>query len=151
MLNMTWEFKLEPTAEQVSDIEHILDVCRNVWNFALRERKDSRNLPISELSNRALTVRGYADDRCTAIEAELTIRNEIPRSLSQIGIDILSQQPVPGMQGDSLGRPKDFVLQQVPARLSNLSPRRIPSTGSLDLPLPTATDNLSTRHITGLC
>ncbi|UCJ11248.1 MAG: transposase [Phormidium sp. PBR-2020] len=40
MLNMTWEFKLEPTAEQVSEIEHVLDVCRNVWNFALRERKD---------------------------------------------------------------------------------------------------------------
>ncbi|WP_017660678.1 RNA-guided endonuclease InsQ/TnpB family protein, partial [Baaleninema simplex] len=38
-----WEFKLEPTAEQVSDIEHILDVCRNVWNFALRERKDWLN------------------------------------------------------------------------------------------------------------
>ncbi|NMG60836.1 transposase, partial [Geitlerinema sp. P-1104] len=40
MLNMTWEFKLEPTAEKVSEIEYILDVCRNVWNFALRERKD---------------------------------------------------------------------------------------------------------------
>ncbi|NJK38486.1 MAG: transposase [Oscillatoriales cyanobacterium RM1_1_9] len=40
MLSMTWEFKLEPTAEQVSGIEDILDVCRNVWNFALRERKD---------------------------------------------------------------------------------------------------------------
>ena len=40
MLNMTWEFKLEATAEQVSEIEHILEVCRNVWNFALRERKD---------------------------------------------------------------------------------------------------------------
>ena len=40
MLNMTWEFKLEPTAEQVLEIERILDVCRNVWNFALRERKD---------------------------------------------------------------------------------------------------------------
>ncbi len=60
-------------------------------------------------------------------------------------VDILSQQPVPGMQGDSLGRPKDFLLQQVPARLSNLSPRRIPSTGSFDLPLPTATDDLSAR------
>jgi len=40
MLNMTWEFKLEPTTEQVLEIEHILEVCRKVWNFALRERKD---------------------------------------------------------------------------------------------------------------
>jgi putative transposase len=55
MLNMTWEFKLEPTAEQVSEIEHILDVCRNVWNFALRERKDwldSRKSPVNACSIR---------------------------------------------------------------------------------------------------
>ncbi len=52
---MTWEFKLEPTAEQVSEIEHILDVCRNVWNFALRERKDwldSRKSPVNACSIR---------------------------------------------------------------------------------------------------
>jgi putative transposase len=55
MLNMTWEFKLEPTAEQVSEIEHTLDVCRNVWNFALRERKDwldSRKSPVNACSIR---------------------------------------------------------------------------------------------------
>ena len=55
MLNMTWEFKLEPTAEQVSDIEHILDLCRKVWNFALQERKDwldSRKSPVNACSIR---------------------------------------------------------------------------------------------------
>ncbi|RMH79084.1 MAG: transposase [Cyanobacteria bacterium J007] len=55
MLNMTWEFKLKPTAEQVCEIEHILDVCRNVWNFALRERKDwlnSRKSPVNACSIR---------------------------------------------------------------------------------------------------
>lgn len=55
MLNVTWEFKLEPTAEQVSEIEHILDVCRNAWNFALRERKDwldSRKCPVNACSIR---------------------------------------------------------------------------------------------------
>lgn len=53
MLNMTWEFRLEPTAEQISEIEHILSVCRDVWNFALRERKDwldSRKCPINACS-----------------------------------------------------------------------------------------------------
>jgi len=52
---MTWEFKLEPTAEQVSEIERILDVCRKVWNFALRERKDwldSRKSPVNACSIR---------------------------------------------------------------------------------------------------
>jgi putative transposase len=53
---MTWEFKLEPTAEQVSEIEHILDVCRNVWNFALRERKDWLNSRKSAIN--ACSLRG---------------------------------------------------------------------------------------------
>jgi putative transposase len=53
MFNMTWEFKLEPTAEQVLEIERTLSVCRKVWNFALRERKDwlnSRKSPINACS-----------------------------------------------------------------------------------------------------
>nr|WP_238718304.1 transposase [Petrachloros mirabilis] len=52
---MTWEFKLEPTSEQVAEIEDILDVCRNVWNFTLRERKDwldSRKCPVNTCSIR---------------------------------------------------------------------------------------------------
>ena len=53
MLNMTWEFKLEPTPEQVDTIERIFAVCRSVWNFALRERKDwlnSRKSPVNACS-----------------------------------------------------------------------------------------------------
>ena len=53
MFTMAWEFKLEPTAEQVSEIERTLNVCRKVWNFALRERKDwlnSRKSPIHACS-----------------------------------------------------------------------------------------------------
>ncbi len=43
MLNLTYEFKAIPTNEQVQTIEHTLTVCRKVWNFALRERKDWTN------------------------------------------------------------------------------------------------------------
>lgn len=53
MLNMTWEFKLEPTPVQIDLIEQILDVCRQVWNFALLERKDwlnSRKSPVNACS-----------------------------------------------------------------------------------------------------
>lgn len=39
-LTMTFEYKLQPTTEQVAIIEETLDVCRSVWNFALRERQD---------------------------------------------------------------------------------------------------------------
>ncbi|MGB7412814.1 MAG: transposase [Thermosynechococcaceae cyanobacterium] len=52
---MTWEFKLEPTSEQVLEIERTLVVCRKVWNFALRERKDwlnSRKSPVNACSIR---------------------------------------------------------------------------------------------------
>jgi putative transposase len=53
VLNQTWEFKLKPTREQVTIIEQTLDVCRSVWNFALRERKDwlnSRKSPVNACS-----------------------------------------------------------------------------------------------------
>jgi putative transposase len=40
MLTMTYEYKLQPTTEQIVIIEQTLDVCRSVWNFALRQRKD---------------------------------------------------------------------------------------------------------------
>jgi putative transposase len=53
MFSMTWEFKLKPTPEQVTIIEQTLDICRSVWNFALRERKDwlnSRKSPVNACS-----------------------------------------------------------------------------------------------------
>ena len=53
MLNITWEFKLIPTAEQVEEIERTLGICRKVWNYALRERKDwinSRKSPLNACS-----------------------------------------------------------------------------------------------------
>ena len=56
MLNITWEFKLEPTAAQASEIERTLSVCRKVWNFALCERKDwlnSRKCPVNACSLRS--------------------------------------------------------------------------------------------------
>jgi putative transposase len=40
MLTLTYEYKLIPTQQQVLEIENILTVCRKVWNFVLRERKD---------------------------------------------------------------------------------------------------------------
>ncbi len=43
MLTLTYEYKAAPTKEQVQEIEHTLTVCRKVWNFALRERKDWLN------------------------------------------------------------------------------------------------------------
>ncbi len=53
MLTLTYEYKLDPTTEQIAYIENTLDVCRSVWNFALRHRKDwckSRKSPVNTCS-----------------------------------------------------------------------------------------------------
>ena len=53
MLTLNYEFKLQPTTEQIAYIENTLDVCRSVWNYALRQRKDwctSRKSPINACS-----------------------------------------------------------------------------------------------------
>ncbi len=53
MITLTYEYKLEPTAEQIAYIENTLDVCRSVWNFALNHRKDwckSRKSPVNACS-----------------------------------------------------------------------------------------------------
>jgi putative transposase len=43
MLNLSYEYKLKPTPAQAQEIERTLGICRNVWNYALRERKDWLN------------------------------------------------------------------------------------------------------------
>ncbi|MGB3534402.1 MAG: helix-turn-helix domain-containing protein [Microcoleaceae cyanobacterium] len=35
MLNLTYTNKLQPTAKQIEIIQHNLDVCKSVWNYAL--------------------------------------------------------------------------------------------------------------------
>ncbi|WAN69565.1 transposase [Moorena producens JHB] len=40
MMTLTYEYKLIPSQKQIVIIEDILVVCRKVWNYALRERKD---------------------------------------------------------------------------------------------------------------
>ena len=40
MLTLTYAYKIHPTPDQVALIEQTLNVCRQVWNYALRERKD---------------------------------------------------------------------------------------------------------------
>ncbi|OLT58810.1 RNA-guided endonuclease InsQ/TnpB family protein [Moorena bouillonii] len=53
MLTLTYEYKIKPSQGQIDYIESTLEVCRRVWNFALRERKDwinSRKSPINACS-----------------------------------------------------------------------------------------------------
>lgn len=53
MLNLTYEFKLTPSCQQVALFDRWLDICKGVWNYALAERKDwirSRKSPINACS-----------------------------------------------------------------------------------------------------
>ncbi len=43
MINLSYEYKLEPTVEQVEVFDQWLEICRKVYNFALAERKDYVN------------------------------------------------------------------------------------------------------------
>ena len=50
MITLTYEYKLRPTKRQIAEMEQILVVCCQVWNYALRERKDwlnSRKSPVN--------------------------------------------------------------------------------------------------------
>jgi putative transposase len=55
VLTLTYEYKAKPTLEQIRVIEHTLDVCRKVWNFALRERKDWLNSRKCQVQHCSLT------------------------------------------------------------------------------------------------
>jgi putative transposase len=53
MLTLTYEYKLKPKKRQIEEIEYILTVCRKVWNYTLRERKNwvnSRNCQVNTCS-----------------------------------------------------------------------------------------------------
>lgn len=53
MLNLTYNYKIQPTAKQIEQIEHNLAVCKSVWNHALYVRKlwhNSRSCKINQCS-----------------------------------------------------------------------------------------------------
>jgi putative transposase len=53
MITMTYDYKLKPTQFQIKQFETYFEVCRKVYNYALRERKDwvnSRKSPLNACS-----------------------------------------------------------------------------------------------------
>ena len=89
MISLNYQYKLKVTKSQASTIDAWLDVCKTVYNFALRERKDwvkSRKCPI---------------DRCS-IESEYIISADAVR-------------PTYANQCKSLGRAKkEFPRLKIP-------------------------------------
>jgi putative transposase len=65
MINLTYQYKLKLNKQQTQEIEHILDVCKSVYNYALAERKHWYN------SRKSLA------DRCS-IHSEFIIPADAP-------------------------------------------------------------------------
>ncbi|MFO8039770.1 MAG: transposase [Sodalinema sp.] len=112
MLSLTYEFKLIPDQRQTEVIENTLSVCRSVWNFALRERKDwinSRKSPVNACSlekeyiipadtpypgyhgqAKALTAAKRTDERLSGVNAQ--VLQQVLRSLDRAFVDMQSKK-----------------------------------------------------------
>jgi len=93
MLTLTYCYKINPTPEQLTLIEQTLEVCRKVWNYALRERKDWINsrkcrvdacslhseyiipvdapLPSKSFQEKALTVAKKTNEELRSVNAQV--------------------------------------------------------------------------------
>ncbi|MEG4396056.1 transposase [Microcoleus sp. BROC3] len=96
MFNLTFEFKLKPTATQIEVFEHWLEQCRQVYNYALKERKDwynSRKCQInscsihSEYIMSADTPRPTYSSQCKA----LTAYRKTSPALQRVNAQVLQQ------------------------------------------------------------
>lgn len=96
MLALNYQYKLIPTSEQASTIDTWLDICRSVYNYGLRERKDWVN------------SRQCKIDRCS-IEGEYIIPadNKRPTYASQCKSLTQAKKDFPHLK-----IPQSQVLQQ---------------------------------------
>ncbi|MEA5533134.1 transposase [Crocosphaera sp. XPORK-15E] len=112
MLTLTYEYKLIPDRRQIEVIENTLDVCRSVWNYALRERKDwlnSRKSPVNACSlkqeyiipvdtpypncnnqSKALTEAKKTNDRLKSVNAQ--VLQQVLRTLDRAFADMQSKK-----------------------------------------------------------
>ncbi len=154
MLNMTWEFKLEPTPEQVTQIEQILAVCRQVWNFALRERKDWLNSRKSTV-NACSTLAEYilpAEEPYPSYHTQakrLTIAKDVFPKLKEVHSQVLQQvlrtldRAFEEMKAKKLGFPRfknkyrrrSFVFPQLPKNPLQGDVLKLPQLGRIRLRL----------------
>ena len=96
MFNLTWEFKLKPTATQIGVFEDWLEQCRKVYNSALKERKDwynSRKCQInswSKSSEYIIPADGFLPTYSSQSKALTTYRKTSP-ALLRVNAALLQQ------------------------------------------------------------
>jgi putative transposase len=96
VLTLNYQYKLIPTAEQATAIDQWLDVCRSVYNYALRERKDWVNSRKCQI------------DRCS-IKCEYIIAPEVKKPTYASQCKSLTQAK---KENRYLKIPQSQVLQQ---------------------------------------
>jgi putative transposase len=96
MLTLNYQYKLKPNKKQASAIEQWLDICKSVYNFALRERKDWVNSRKCEI------------DRCSIVsEYIIPAESKRPTYATQCKSLSLAKKENP-----TLKIPQSQVLQQ---------------------------------------
>ncbi|MGB7442866.1 MAG: transposase, partial [Coleofasciculaceae cyanobacterium] len=96
MLNLTYAYKINPSPDQVMLIEQTLEVCRRVWNYALRERKDwinSRKCRVNACSIRSeyIIPADTPYPSKSFQEKALTVAKKTNQDLKSINAQVLQQ------------------------------------------------------------
>jgi putative transposase len=94
--NLTYEFKLKPTAKQVAIFEDWLEQCRKVYNYALAERKDwykSRSCQINACSLQSEYIIPADAKRPTYASQcrSLTLARQKIKALRDVQVHVLQQ------------------------------------------------------------
>jgi len=96
MLTLNYQYKLKPNKKQAFAIDQWLDICKSVYNFALRERKDWVNSRKCEI------------DRCSIVsEYMISAESKRPTYATQCKSLSLAKKENP-----TLKIPQSQVLQQ---------------------------------------
>jgi putative transposase len=152
MLTLSYEYKLKPTQQQAEEMNHILEVCRSVWNYALRDRKDwsaSRQCAINACSiGREYILPADAPYPNFAVQCQALTqaKRENPR-LSSVNAQVLQQvlktldRAHADMRKKGLGYPRfkrpnrmrSFVFPQLGKSVLGDGVVKLPSLGAIKI------------------
>ncbi|MDP8964295.1 MAG: helix-turn-helix domain-containing protein, partial [Cyanobacteriota bacterium] len=96
MLTLTYGYKINPTPDQTAIIDQTLEVCRQVWNYALRERKDwinSRKCRVDACSIHSeyiIPADAHYPDKSFQ-EKALTVAKKTSEELRSVNAQVLQQ------------------------------------------------------------
>ena len=96
MLNLTYQYRINPTDEQAQQMTLWLNICRGVWNYALAERRDwirSRKCAVNACSIRAEYIMAADAPRVTYARQckSLTAAKKVLPHIGDVHSQVLQQ------------------------------------------------------------